>query len=346
MKAARGTIGRTLDQPPPHIRLYLLYGPDEGQSRALGERLLKGLGASRFVIAGSAVKSDPAVLADEASAMSLFGGPRAIWVEPAGDEVASGVEAVLGAPATESPVILIGGALRKSSALLKLAEAHPAALVHASYLPEGQNAERMVAEVGRTFGLRISPDVAARVAEACGGDQAIVGKELEKLSLYVGASTEAPKELDHAALDAVGAAMPEGDMLRLADLALAGNLGELTAELAQLSSGGTEAVPVIRSLQRRLIMLAPARARVERGESPSAVMTSLGKALFWKDKDIVQRLLAMWDADGIETLFDRASRLERQLMSEVARPNSQVPAGEALGHELIAIARVAQRRQR
>ena len=57
--------------------------------------------------------------------MSLFGGPRAIWVEPAGDEIAAGVEALLEASAAESPVVAIAGALRKTSALLKLAEAAP-----------------------------------------------------------------------------------------------------------------------------------------------------------------------------------------------------------------------------
>ena len=38
------------------------------------------------------MKSDPAALADEAGAMSLFGGTRAIWIEPAGEEIAAGVE--------------------------------------------------------------------------------------------------------------------------------------------------------------------------------------------------------------------------------------------------------------
>ena len=33
-----------------------------------------------------------------------------------------------------------------------------------------------------------------------------------------------------------------------------------------------------------LLMLAPVRARIERGETADAVMTSMGKALFWKDK--------------------------------------------------------------
>ena len=338
MKAARNSIGRTVDQPPPHIRFYLFYGPDEGQSRALGERLLKGLGASRFVIASGAVKSDPALLADEAGAMSLFGGPRAIWIEPAGEDIAAGVEALLAAPASESPVIAIGGALRKTSALLKMAEAHANALANASYVPEGQDAERMVVEVGRSFGLRIAAPVAARIAEACGSDQAIVARELDKLALYVGAAPETPKELDHAALDAVGAALPEGDFLRLADIALAGDLQALSHELSLLSEGGNEAIPVIRSLQRRLLTMAPIRARMERGESLSSVMASAGKSLFWKDKPVLEALLRTWDAHGIERLFDRASRLERQLMLE------GVPGAEALGEELIAIARQARAR--
>ena len=340
MKAARGSIGRTVDQPPPPVRFYLFHGPDEGQSRALGERLVKALGASRLVIGSGAIKSDPALLADEACAMNLFGGARAIWVEPAGEEIAPALLALLDAPASESPTIAIAGVLRKSSALLKLAEAHAQVIAHASYVPEGQNAERMVAEVGRTFGLRIAPQVAARVADAAGGDQAIVAKELEKLALYVGASPETPRELDHAALDAVGAAMPEGDFLRLADLALAGRLDDLAAELAHLSAAGTEAIPVVRSLQRRLVTMAPARGRVERGEAPSAVMASLGKSMFFKEKDRIEALLGMWDSASIATLFERTSRLERQLML------SGAPSAEALGEELVAIARSAASRRR
>jgi len=339
VKAARGGIGRALDQPDPAIRLYLFHGPDEGQSRALGERLLKALGAGRFLVNASAIRSDPALLADEAGAMNLFGEPRAIWVQPAGDEIAEGVDALLAAPVAESPVIVIAGVLRKTSALLKAAEADPHALANASYAPEGVNAERMVIDVGRAHGLRISAGVAARVADSCGNDQAIVGQELAKLALYVGASTEAPKELDHDALDAVGADMPEGNFLRLADLALAGDMSAVADECARLSPAGGEAIPVIRSLQRRLLMLAPLRARVEAGERSNAVMTSMGKSLFWKDKSLLEGLLEIWDSRGLETVAERAGKLERHLL----RADSP-PSAEALGEELMAIGRAARKR--
>ena len=79
----------------------------------------------------------------------------------------------------------------------------------------------MVVDLGRRVGLKIAPPVAARIADACGNDQAIVAQELEKLALYLDASPHSPKELDHDAIDAVGADTGEGDFLRLADLALA-----------------------------------------------------------------------------------------------------------------------------
>ncbi len=336
MKLARGAIGRAIDRPDPDVRFYLFHGPDDAQSRGLAARLLEALGAEKFVVASGAVKSDPAALVDEAGAMSLFGGKRAIWIEPAGDEISAGVEALLEAGVPESPVIAIGGSLRKASSLLKLAEASPAAVAFASYIPEGADAERMVIEVGRRFGLKISGPVAARVGDDCGNDQAVVAQELQKLALYIDASPQAPKELGFDAVEAVGADLHEGDYAGLADLALGGKVAELADELARIP-GGAEAIPVIRALQRRVGMLAPMRAKVERGDRPDAVMTSLGRALFWKDKPAVEAMLRKWSAADLATVAERAGKLERDLML------TPVPDQDALGEELISIARKARR---
>ena len=336
MKASKASIGRSVDRPAPDVRFYLFYGPDEAQSRALASRLLEALGATKFLMTGGAVRSDPASLVDEAGAMSLFGGKRVVWIEPATKDIEEGVAALLEAPPGESPVVAIAGALPKTSALLKLAESSPQALAFAAYAPEGQDAERMVIEIGRRYGLKISPPVAARLADSAGNDQAIVAQELQKLALYIEASPHAPKDLDHTAIDEIGADSAEGDFQRLADLALSGEINDLSEELARMPSGGSEAIPVVRSLQRRLLMLAPARARVERGERVDAVMTSLGRALFWKDKAKVQRMLSKWSAEDLATVAERAGKLERSLMFTAA------PDREALGEELLAIARKAR----
>lgn len=336
MKATKANIGRAVDQPDAAVRFYLFHGPDEAQSRALATRLSESMGASRFLIGAGGLKSDPASLADEAGALSLFGGKRVLWIEPATRDIEGAVSALLLGADIESPVIAIAGALTKTSGLLKLAEASPLAIAHAAYAPEGKDAERMVTDVGRRFGLKIGPAVAARLADACGNDQAIVSQELQKFALYIDASPHTPKELDHGAIDDVGAAGGESDFQRLGDLALSGDIEALTDELMRLPSGGNEGIPVVRSLQRRLLMLAPARARIERGERIDAVMASLGRALFWKDKGKVQQMLQKWSADDLATAADRAGKLERSLIFTSA------PEREALGEELFAIARKAR----
>jgi DNA polymerase-3 subunit delta len=122
VKAARGQIERAL-KSPAEWRFFLLYGPDDAGSRALAKLVARAVGADaeRVELAGSELKTDPARLADEAASNSLFGGPRYIVVEPAGDESVPAVESLLQGPAGGNPVVLVAGALKPTSKLLKLA---------------------------------------------------------------------------------------------------------------------------------------------------------------------------------------------------------------------------------
>ena len=87
-------------------------------------------------------------------------------------------------------------------------------------------------------------------------------------------------------------------------------------------------------------MLAPLRARVEHGESVDGVMASMGKALFWKDKPLIQRLLSAWPAERLAEAAARVAALERQIM---LRPLAD---DAALGETLVTLARAAARRGR
>ena len=338
MKAVKGTIGRAVDEPDPKVRFYLFHGTDESQSSALGDRLVAALKASKHGIASGVLRGDPALLADEAGAIDMFGGAKVIWVQPAGEEIVAAVEALLDAPASESPVVAIAGRLGKASGLLKLADSHQLALSHVSYELDARDAERLVADLARTEGLRTQPGTSARIAEACANDRRMIAQELAKLALYLDASPNAPKDLGSDAIDAVGAETA-GDFLGIADLALAGDVRLLGDALSRMEAGGRDAIPIIRSLQRRLLMLAPIRARIDAGERSQAVMTSLGKSLFWKDKPKVERMLGLWDSAGLARVSERAGELERRLMR-----GDSPPAAEALGEELVAIARQARRR--
>ena len=220
-----------------------------------------------------------------------------------------------------------------------MAGASAAGLAHASYAPEGCDAESMVVAAGRAEGLRVEPAVAARLAAACNANQAILAHELAKFALFLGASPERPRELTHEVLDLLGADSGEGDMMRLGDLALAGQAHALFDELDRVALSSNEAIPAVRALQRRLLQLAGLRAQVEQGKSVDAVMTSMGKALFWKDKGLMQQLLSGWSAERLAAMLERTGALERAILF------SDEPPVAALEEELVTIARAAQRRR-
>ena len=199
--------------------------------------------------------------------------------------------------------------------------------------------ERVVADLALLAGLRSSPDVAQRIGSAANSNQAIAAQEIEKFALFLGASPGELIELDHLTIDLLGADSAESDLMKLGDLALAGKMEELLDELARMPHGGGEAIPALRALQRRLLMIAPLRARVERGERSDAVMASMGKALFWKDKPLIQRLLTNWSAARIAEAASRVTALERQLIF------SGVDAEAACGETMVTLARAGTRRR-
>ena len=340
MKTGRGDIPRRLDNPEPSIRFYLFHGADDASSRAHATRLLKALDAEKERIDGAVIKSDPARLADEANALSMFGGRKALWIEPAGEEILAGVEALFDAPGAEHPVIAIAGALRKTSKLLKAAEASAHALAHVSFAPEGRDYERILEQLCREAGLVPAPGVLERLATMTANNREYAKAEIDKFALYLGASEGEAIPFDHDTVDLLGAGAGDVAFLSLGDRAMVGDVDAVQHGVEAMSANGAEAITILRAMQRRIVMLAPMQARVAGGEPASSVIAAMGRALFWKDKPLVTEMLMRWPAGRLARLGERVAGLERQLMF------SGLPARSALGEELLAIARTARAARR
>jgi DNA polymerase-3 subunit delta len=333
----RTEIEQALKRPSAHLRLFLLYGPDEAGSRALMKRLDAGPDAERVDLTGAELKSDPARLPDEAASISLFGGARYIVVEPVGDEVVPAVEALLEAAGAGNPVVMVAGALKPASKLLKLASADKRVLAFASYPPEARDLPRIVQELGREQGLSIHSALARRIAESAGGNRAVIAQELAKYALYADAGPDRPATLEDEAVDAVGAGLDEGDLSRLVDSVTGGNPAMLRAELLRLASEGIEGIPLIRAVLRRVALLARLRAEVDGGRAVAAVMASSGKAIFWREQEKVSAQLARWPSELL------AKSMSRLVEAELQAKASGGLAAVAVDEELFAIARQAAR---
>ncbi|HEX8446765.1 MAG TPA: DNA polymerase III subunit delta [Sphingomonas sp.] len=329
---------RALDKPDPAVRMFLLYGPDESGSRDLAARLGRAMpGAERIDLSGAGLKADPARLSDEAAAMSLFGDRRYIRVEPAGDDMIEAAETLMQAPAAGNPVIVVAGALRKDAKLVKLATAHPDILTCISYPPEGVEADRIAITMAAAEGLRIDPEVAQALASACGGNRALLSREIEKFALYLDAAPDRLVVLDMTAFEALSADAEGSDVNALVNATFDGDLATLDAALGRLD-GATEAVPVLRSLLRRTLLLSGLRADVARGASVDQVMAGAGKAIFYKERGIVAGQLARWAPTALARAAERLAQAERDVKS------TRTTGAAGLGEVLFAIGRQARRR--
>jgi DNA polymerase III subunit delta len=337
MKATASQIRAAVDKPNPDTRLYLFHGPDEAGAAELAERLARALGpeAERVDVDMKSLRDQPGRLADEAASLSLFGGVRYVRVAGIEEGAIEAVTLLLEAERAGNPVIAIGSGLKASGKLAKLAIASQRALAFACYVPEGIDAAKLASAVARQHGLRLTSDLAQRLASASGGDRAILTREIEKLALYLDAAPDRPHDASADAFEAVGADLGEGEMFHLIDAILDGRVDALGSELARLGAGGGSAIPLLRQLVRRLMTLADIRVDVDSGLGVDQALEK--HRVFFREKPATGRALRRWNAGQLARAIERVRETERALMRGAS-------AGEVLAEaECSALARQAAR---
>src|SRR5205823_9372357 len=122
-------IDRFLSRPDPAVRLVLIYGEDEGlvaERTAAFVKAVTGTDDDPFALVRleqGTIADDPGRLADEANAVPLFGGRRAIVIRLAGNaSIIPALEALLARPPVDSWVALAAADMRKTSPVRRLCE--------------------------------------------------------------------------------------------------------------------------------------------------------------------------------------------------------------------------------
>jgi DNA polymerase-3 subunit delta len=315
VKASENQLVKSLDAASPAIRLYVFHGPDEAGAAELAARLGRALGADaeKIAIEGSTLKGDPGRITDEARSLALFGGRRWILVSGAGDDALPAAQMLIAEPLVEHPVVILAPSLRTTSKLVQLAVAEPAAMSFACYIPDGANADRMVAGIAREQGLRPTPSAVRRLMAASGGDRSVIAREVEKLALYLDAAADRPRDLDDAALDAIGADLGESEMSDVVDAALEGRVADIARELSRFGDSGGAAIPLLRQTVRKLMTLAALRGEVDAGSDPASAVKK--RRLHFREEPGMIRLVQRWRSGDIAAAIDRLRASERSLMA-------------------------------
>ena len=107
---SRGEVDRFVERPDPKRPIVLIYGPDSGlvteRAAAIATRSIGGSTDPLQLIRmdGDELSSDPLKLVDEANAVGLFGGRRAIRVKVGSRNIAPAIEQLTRTPPLDAMI--------------------------------------------------------------------------------------------------------------------------------------------------------------------------------------------------------------------------------------------------
>ncbi len=326
--------------PPKTLRAVLVYGPDAGLVQERAERLMKSVVPDLTdpfnvsELSETMLSADPARLADEAAAISMMGGRRAVRVRGAGNGLTALFETFLEDPPGDALVVVEAGDLNKGTGLRKLFEEDDKAAAIPCYADTARSLEDMVRETLRAQGMSIAPDALADAVSRLGSDRGVSRREVEKLALYA----QGQKSI---ALDDVRAVMGDEAEARseeAADAAGIGDFARLDLALERLWTAEMSAIAVVRAALTHFQRLALVKESMARGENSDSAMKRLRPPVHFLRADSFKAQAQRWNSEKL------ADALDMLLDAETLCKTTAVPNEAVCGRTLMNIAAMAKGR--
>lgn len=349
MKLTGGRIARFLDSPPADIVGVLFFGPDRGLAKERSDKLIRSFIANpddafaATVLTADDLSSDPARLADEMSALSMFGGDRLVRLrldhERSGAAISKIIKALDTAPSRAAAKLVIeAGDLTPRSTVRKTFEAagHFAAI--GCYKDNPADIANMVRAALTASHIGIDPDALDLWVPLLDGDRALTRGEIDKMILYKGFG------------EIKGASVTVGDVKILASGAQAASIDDiilsaLSGDTAKCDDAFRRAVAskvntavILRALQRHLGRLLEANAHMQAGERAEGAIRALRPPVFRMQERAFLTQLRHWPARALQSALTQSLVAEEQLKSAGA------PGEAIVGRMLLALASFAAKR--
>ena len=295
--AADGFIQRL----PKEVRFYLVHGPDEGLAHERVKAIIRHLIGSdpdplRLVrLEGDAVARDPGGLADEAYAISMFGGARAIWIDAQGRDLLPSLEPLFARPPTDCTIVVKAGQLRKGTGVRAAFETSPSRASIECYSDDRDALESLIDAEARAAGLAIAPDARAALVALTGADRQTTRGEIAKLMLYArGTSRITAEDVETIVSDAAPSNLDE-----VVDQALLGDLPAVETSLTRFFHEGGDADLLTMRLVTRLLLLHRLRLEMDQGRPFDAACQALFVKLPASARRALARQAERWTSESI-----------------------------------------------
>ncbi len=345
MKATQKDFLAVAPRAARQARVFFFCGPDEAGAAAAAQRIAAMIDdpGERIELSGADLRRDPVLLADEARSSSLFAEARHILVRASGDEahdaLANHLAAIDGDEGAACAVLVVASSATDKSRTAKLLEKRDDALVAMFWPPDLAQVRDTVRTMGDELGLKLSGEMADRIARAAGLDVRLAQSEVTKLATYLDAQPSSPVAADTQAFDAIGARTEDDGFMPVVNAVLGGRTARLSGELHRMRELSLNPVGLLLAFERRVAQLAQLNARLGPRDDAAALVSAEARArrVFWKDEKDLAHQLGLWRGARMARLVARLVELHRELLANSA-------AGEImLAQALAGLTRAAAR---
>jgi DNA polymerase III subunit delta len=290
-----------IERLPKEIRFFLIHGPDEGLAQERAKAVIRSLlggdpdPLSLVRLEGDAVARDPGELADEAYAVPMFGGARAIWIDAQARDLLPALERLFARPPTDCAIVVKAGQVRKGAGLRAAFESSADRASIECYSDDANALETLIDAEARAAGLSIAPEARAALVALTGADRQTTRGEIAKLMLYArGRAVVTAADVEAIVSDAA-----PSNLDQVVDQALLGELTAVETLLTRFFHEGGEADLLMIRLVQRLMLLHRLRLEMDQGRTFDAACQALFVKLPLPARRALARQAERWTSESI-----------------------------------------------
>jgi DNA polymerase-3 subunit delta len=289
---------------PREMIFFLVHGNDEGLIRERAKGIISALlggdaDPMRLVrFDGDVLARDPGTLADEAYAISMFGGSRAIWIQAQARDLAPVLEPLLKSPPRDCAVAVEAGSLKRGNPLRSAFEKLSNGASIECYPDERRTIAALIEGQAQEAGLSIAPDVRDYLVSFLGSDRMTTRGEIAKLMLYAkGNGAVTAEDVEAIVSDAAPSALDDA-----VDHAFLGDYSAVEEAANRYFSDGGDAGALLRAIIARALLLHRLRLAMDEGRSLESALQSSYVRMSPVRRGALERQAARWSATRLARL--------------------------------------------
>ncbi len=317
MKISTKDIGQFLKKPLDNIKLFLLYGPDQGlaveRQKQLSSFFSNNLDDPFSItrIESTALTNDKTLLYDSINTLSILQKYRIVFVNGSGSEMLNSIKMIISNLNPKTKIFLLANDINSRHALVKLCETSNDCASIGCYHDNNMSLVNIINEIFERDNISSSIETKNYIASKVGLDRKISVSEIEKIALATGKDNvlelnDAKKFLDDNSL-------VEIDSLLLA--ILNGDSKSFYSFFLILKQQEVSPITIIKRTSFLFKCLEQLILYEKKGIYHNISLTKIAPYIHFKIKDLLIKKKNKWSIDTCRNLSDKLFQTEFKLKS-------------------------------